>query len=58
MILGVLVLVGVSVVWMTPDDLGPRVKGEKIRLDDVLNGKFKPNSFNVTWHKGNLQLQL
>ena len=51
-ILGVLVLVVFSVFCLTPTDPGPRVQGEKIRLDDVLNGKFKPNPFNATWQKG------
>ena len=52
MILGVLVMVVFSVFCLTPTDPGPRVQGEKIRLDDVLNGKFKPNPFNATWQKG------
>ena len=37
---------------MTPEDPGPRVTGEKIRLDSILHGKFKPNPFNATWHSG------
>ena len=41
-----------SVFCLTPTDPRPRVQGEKIRLDDVLNGKFKPNPFNATWQKG------
>ena len=48
----VLALVTLSVVWMTPDDPGPRVKGEKIVLDNLINGKFKPNSLNATWIRG------
>ena len=43
-----------SVVWMTPLDPGPRVKGERIRLDTILDGKFKPNPFNASWVKGML----
>ena len=31
---------------------GPRVTGEKIRLDDIIHAKFKPNPFNATWHSG------
>ena len=41
-----------SVVWMTPLDPGPRVKGERIRLDTILDGKFKPNPFNASWVEG------
>eukprot|EP00090_Calanus_glacialis_P007913 TRINITY_DN16308_c0_g1_i1.p1 TRINITY_DN16308_c0_g1~~TRINITY_DN16308_c0_g1_i1.p1 ORF type:complete len:847 (-),score=98.44 TRINITY_DN16308_c0_g1_i1:552-3092(-) len=51
-ILFVILLVAVSVVWMTPPDPGPRVKGERIRLDTILDGKFKPNSFNASWFQG------
>ena len=51
-ILLVLVLVSLSVVYMTPQDPGPRVTGEKIRLDDILGNRFKPNSVNATWHQG------
>ena len=29
-----------------------RVRGERIRLDTILDGKFKPNAFNVTWFRG------
>jgi hypothetical protein len=29
--------------------IGCRVKGERIRLDHILEGKFKPNSFNATY---------
>ena len=48
----VLALVPLSVVWITPEDPGPRVRGEKIPLDLVLNGKFTPNIRNATWVKG------
>ena len=48
----VLALVTLSVVWITPEDPGPRVRGEKIPLDLVLNGKFTPNIRNATWVKG------
>ena len=36
---------------------GPRVKGEKIRLDDIIHGKFKPNPFNATWNSGKLNIK-
>ena len=45
----VIVMVVFSVFLMTPDDPGPRVTGEKIRLDDIIHGKFKPNPLNATW---------
>ena len=51
-ILFVLIVVGLSVVHMTPPDAGPRVTGEKIKLDDILGNKFKPNSLNATWNQG------
>ena len=51
-ILFVILLVALSVVWMTPPDPGPRVKGEKLRLDTILDGKFKPNDFNASWSTG------
>ena len=39
---------------MTPKDPGPRVRGAKIELDDILNKKFTPNPHNATWNKGKL----
>ena len=51
-ILFVILLVMASVVWMTPPDPGPRVKGERIRLETILDGKFKPNTFNASWFEG------
>ena len=45
------VLVGVwcAVLWKTPEDPGPRVTGERLRLQQILNGDFKPNPHNATW---------
>ena len=51
-ILFVILLVVASVVWMTPPDPGPRVKGERIPLETILDGKFKPNPFNASWFAG------
>ena len=51
-ILFVLIVVGLSVVHMTPPDAGPRVTGEKIKLEDILGNKFKPNTLNATWNQG------
>ena len=53
-ILLVLALVTLSVVWITPEDPGPRVRGEKIPLDHIINGKFKPNNRNASWIKGSM----
>ena len=53
----VILMVVLSVIAITPPDPGPRVKGEKIRLDDILHGKFKPNPFNSTWNSGNQRLK-
>ena len=39
---------------MTPKDPGPRVRGAKIELDDIIKKKFTPNSHNATWNKGKL----
>ena len=50
----VILMVVLSVIIITPPDPGPRVKGEKIRLDDIIHGKFKPNPFNATWHSGRI----
>ena len=49
-------MVVLSVIIITPPDPGPRVKGEKIRLDDIIHGKFKPNPFNATWHSGKYKI--
>jgi len=50
-ILFVLVLVSLSVIYMTPKDPGPRVRGAKLQLDDILGKKFTPNPMNATWNK-------
>ena len=57
-ILFVLVLVSLSVVYMTPTDPGPRVSGHKITLEDVIGNKFKPNPRNATWSKGGTQADM
>ena len=53
-ILLVLALVTLSVVWITPEDPGPRVRGEKIPLDHIISGKFKPNNRNASWITGSV----
>ncbi|XP_064096888.1 inactive dipeptidyl peptidase 10-like isoform X4 [Macrobrachium nipponense] len=38
-----------SVVLLTPPDSGPRVKGSRFTLADVLSGQFNPPGFNGKW---------
>nr|CAH0102070.1 unnamed protein product [Daphnia galeata] len=40
-----------SVIVMTPVDDGPRVKGSRFSLEDVLGDKFQPLKFNGSWLK-------
>lgn len=42
-----------SVIVMTPMDDGPRVKGSRFSLDDVLGDRFQPLAFNGSWLKNN-----
>ena len=51
-ILGVIGLVALSVVIVTPPDPGPRLRGRRIELLDILDGKLKPRYFNGTWISG------
>lgn len=34
---------------MTPPDEGPRVKGERIKLQDIVNGEYSPLKMNGNW---------
>jgi hypothetical protein len=53
LVIGLVVgLVALAVIIRTPPDPGPRVHGEKIRLDTILDGKFRPTAFNATWFRG------
>ncbi|XP_072379446.1 inactive dipeptidyl peptidase 10 isoform X2 [Diabrotica undecimpunctata] len=45
----VLALIVTSVVLLTPPDEGPRIKGNRIQLDDILNHDFQSLRFNGTW---------
>lgn len=45
----VLALIVTSVVLLTPPDDGPRVKGRRFELHDILNHEFTPLRFNGTW---------
>ncbi|XP_066142591.1 inactive dipeptidyl peptidase 10 [Euwallacea fornicatus] len=45
----VLSLIVTSVVLLTPPDEGPRVKGTRFELEDILSHAFQPLRFNGTW---------
>jgi hypothetical protein len=55
-ILSVIGLIALSVVIVTPPDQGPRIKGRRIQLTDVLSGRLKPRNFNGTWMSGKCQI--
>lgn len=48
----VLALIVTSVVLLTPPDEGPRVKGQRFRLQDILGHEFVPLRFNGSWVSG------
>ena len=41
-----------SVLLLTPPDDGPRVKGKRFELEDILGDDFKIPTFNGTWVTG------
>uniref|UniRef100_A0AAR5PBW8 Venom dipeptidyl peptidase 4 n=2 Tax=Dendroctonus ponderosae TaxID=77166 RepID=A0AAR5PBW8_DENPD len=45
----VLSLIVTSVVLLTPPDEGPRVKGTRFELEDILSHEFQPFRFNGVW---------
>lgn len=45
----VLALIVTSVVLLTPPDEGPRVKGQRIKLQDIVDGVYLPKRANGTW---------
>ena len=51
-ILSVIGMVALAVYIVTPPDPGPRLKGRRIELRDVLFGRHKPRYFNGTWLSG------
>ncbi|RZF33294.1 hypothetical protein LSTR_LSTR007639 [Laodelphax striatellus] len=51
-ILMVLALIVTSVVLLTPPDEGPRVKGARLRLQDVLSHELNPLRHNGSWISG------
>ncbi|XP_017111403.1 uncharacterized protein LOC108135250 isoform X1 [Drosophila elegans] len=48
----VLALIVTSVVLLTPPDEGPRVKGQRIKLQDIVDGVFLPQHSNGSWIDG------
>lgn len=48
----VLALIVTSVVLLTPPDEGPRVKGNRFTIQDILSRDFQPLRFNGTWVSG------
>ncbi|XP_043648359.1 uncharacterized protein LOC122616848 isoform X1 [Drosophila teissieri] len=48
----VLALIVTSVVLLTPPDEGPRVKGQRIKLQDIVDGLFVPQHSNASWIDG------
>ena len=53
-ILSVIGLVALAVVIVTPPDPGPRLRGRRILLSDILAGKLKPRYHNGTWISGRI----
>ena len=49
---GVIGLIALSVYTLTEDDLGKRIKGDRIRLNDIVDSSFRPRTFNGTWISG------
>ncbi|XP_046811930.1 dipeptidyl aminopeptidase-like protein 6, partial [Lucilia cuprina] len=45
----VLALIVTSVVLLTPPDEGPRVKGQRLKLQEIVDGVFMPQKTNGTW---------
>lgn len=48
-IIVVCALIITAVVLLTPGNEGPRVKGQRITLDDILGDNFTTKGFNGTW---------
>ena len=51
-ILSVIGMVALAVYIVTPEDPGPRLRGRRIQLRDVLSGRHKARYFNGTWLSG------
>ncbi|XP_066603437.1 inactive dipeptidyl peptidase 10 isoform X2 [Prorops nasuta] len=48
-IVAVLALIVTSVALLTPPEEGPRIKGARLRLSEVLSGELYPLLFNGSW---------
>ncbi|CAL8070492.1 unnamed protein product [Orchesella dallaii] len=46
-------LIGFAIYLLRPPDDGPRVKGEKLSIDDIISTKYIPQPFNGTWISDN-----
>ena len=51
-IVAVLGLIVFSIVLLSPPEEGPRVKGRKFTLEDVLGPHYRTRRFNGTWVSG------
>ncbi|XP_046973505.1 inactive dipeptidyl peptidase 10 isoform X1 [Vanessa cardui] len=51
-IVAVLALIVTSVVLLTPPDEGPRVKGRRLKIQDLLTDELVPIRWNGTWISG------
>lgn len=51
-IVAVLGLIVFSIVLLSPPEEGPRVKGRKFTLEDVLGPHYRARRFNGTWVSG------
>ncbi|CAG7733354.1 unnamed protein product, partial [Allacma fusca] len=41
-----------SIVLLAPPDDGPRVKGRKVTLADIISSRFSNHAFNGSWVSG------
>lgn len=57
-IVAVLGLIVFSIVLLSPPEEGPRVKGRKFTLDDVLGPHYRARRFNGTWVSGKYTFSL
>jgi hypothetical protein len=55
-IVAVLGLIVFSIVLLSPPEEGPRVKGRKFALEDVLGPHYRARRFNGTWVSGECSL--
>jgi len=46
MIIGMIIT---AVMFLTPPDTGPRIKGERMTMEQLLDGDFDIDPFNGSW---------